>query len=517
MVAEVQAHACRCRCKVIPHSCSEHDQSTRSTDAARPLPLRSMHSSSQNTVRYTRPAVEFWDVASRSVRSDSPRELHPSKKTWAKASCNGSTWCETKHGIARMNRGRCASLPPHASDGGTSCCTCIRRRPLRPLATSASPARVLTSRASVRFETGAEPRRFPIQPEVERNEGRWDWERTSGQREIETELLATWAYAGRAHARRTRDEVDSKRSRRDPGARVDGASRANAAVARNLLPFDRERKELARLQAEMDKERVEEHGTVSPRFDLKHLIEDMDSPIDRRSELHRRQAEEERHWKRQMFPMNVPNVLTLLRLACVPASAFLYFSEQDWAKLTTAILFVVASVTDWLDGYLARRWGMCSTFGAFLDPVADKVMVTTSLILLSVRPPQHLVEPAWLVSVPSMVIVAREITISSLREWAAIAEGGHAHGAMKVNALGKWKTATQMTAMSLLLFCREPHTLYTLRMGWLDSALFELGSFRTSALSVALLYVAALLAFLSQLGYFWNVWNHFLQATKKGI
>eukprot|EP00963_Diacronema_lutheri_P009960 scaffold938_cov334-Pavlova_lutheri.AAC.80 len=267
----------------------------------------------------------------------------------------------------------------------------------------------------------------------------------------------------------------------------------------------------------MESEHEEDGGNVSPRFDLKHFIEEMDSPIDRRSEFYRRKAEEERHWKRQMFPMNVPNVLTLLRLACVPASVVLYFSEQEWAKLTTAILFVLASVTDWLDGYLARRWGMCSTFGAFLDPVADKVMVTTSLILLSVRPPQHLVEPAWLVSVPSMVIVAREITISSLREWAAIAEGGHAHGAMKVNALGKWKTATQMTAMSLLLFCREPHTLYTLGMGWLDSAIFELGSFRTSALSVALLYVAALLAFLSQLGYFWNVWNHFLQATKKGI
>lgn len=258
----------------------------------------------------------------------------------------------------------------------------------------------------------------------------------------------------------------------------------------------------------------EMEGCSSPILKLRHLAESLDSPIDRRSELYRRTAAEEKHWKANLFPLNLPNLLTLSRLACVPASAILYFSQNKWSKLATALLFVFTAITDWLDGYLARKWGLCSAFGAFLDPVADKVMVATSLILLSVQPPHHLAEPIWLISAPSMVIIAREITISSLREWAAIVDGGRAHGVLKVNALGKWKTATQMTSMSLLLFCRDPHCFFKLHAGWLDS-LFKLDSFTTSAFSVALLYIAALLAFLSQIAYFWNVWVHFLQAQKK--
>jgi CDP-diacylglycerol--glycerol-3-phosphate 3-phosphatidyltransferase len=113
-------------------------------------------------------------------------------------------------------------------------------------------------------------------------------------------------------------------------------------------------------------------------------------------------------------------------------------------------------MTDWLDGYLARKMGLSSEFGAFLDPVADKLMVATTLVLLCTRPPAMAwarVAP-WLLPLPAIVIIGREITMSAVREWAA-SQGGDIHKTVAVNKLGKWKTVLQMVALTLLLANRN--------------------------------------------------------------
>jgi CDP-diacylglycerol---glycerol-3-phosphate 3-phosphatidyltransferase len=149
--------------------------------------------------------------------------------------------------------------------------------------------------------------------------------------------------------------------------------------------------------------------------------------------------------------LTLPNVLTFARLVSVPIVGLLWYSPHINSPLACALLFVAASLTDWLDGYLARRLELTSAFGAFLDPVADKVMVSTALVLLATTPPWPL-SPQDLAA-PVVIIIAREITISALREWAAGTGGVRA--AVKVNSLGKWKTALQMVAMSVLMLGRD--------------------------------------------------------------
>lgn len=148
----------------------------------------------------------------------------------------------------------------------------------------------------------------------------------------------------------------------------------------------------------------------------------------------------------------LPTFLTLVRVAAVPALAAVYYSAVRGAAVISGVMFIAAAITDWLDGYLARRLKASSAFGAFLDPVADKLMVAASLCLLCTRAPSG-VAP-WAVALPSIVIIGREITMSALREWCA-AKGGAAHAAVKVNNLGKYKTATQMIALSVLLLVRD--------------------------------------------------------------
>lgn len=144
--------------------------------------------------------------------------------------------------------------------------------------------------------------------------------------------------------------------------------------------------------------------------------------------------------------LNVPTLLTLLRIALIPVFVVAFYMPGRWAGPVCALLFGVAALTDWLDGYLARRWGQTSRFGAFLDPVADKLMVATALILIVASLPSP-----W-VAISAAVIIGREITISALREW--MAEIGD-RGTVAVSGIGKFKTTMQMVALLLLLY-REP-------------------------------------------------------------
>ncbi len=146
--------------------------------------------------------------------------------------------------------------------------------------------------------------------------------------------------------------------------------------------------------------------------------------------------------------MTFPMILTLLRIALIPVLVFFFYLPYHWAPLATAAVFILAAITDWLDGYLARRMGLMSAFGAFLDPVADKLMVATALVLM-VQIPPPIVAPMILFSLSAAVIIGREIAISALREW--MSELGES-GTVKVGVLGKFKTIFQMTAISCLLY-----------------------------------------------------------------
>ena len=145
------------------------------------------------------------------------------------------------------------------------------------------------------------------------------------------------------------------------------------------------------------------------------------------------------------MPFNLPTALTWLRIVLIPVFVAIYYLPDDWmspsARNWTAMwVFAVAAITDWLDGWLARRWGQTSAFGAFLDPVADKLMVAAALILLV----QLNRADAWL----AIIIIGREIAISALREW--MAQLGKSKN-VAVALVGKVKTVAQMTAIIALL------------------------------------------------------------------
>ncbi|MDF1780381.1 MAG: CDP-diacylglycerol--glycerol-3-phosphate 3-phosphatidyltransferase [Alcanivoracaceae bacterium] len=138
----------------------------------------------------------------------------------------------------------------------------------------------------------------------------------------------------------------------------------------------------------------------------------------------------------------LPNIMTLARLLSVPVFVAVFYLPYKWAGLAAAIIFVIAGITDALDGYLARRLGQTSRFGAFLDPVADKLIVAAALVMLV---QQH--SNIWL-TLPSIVIISREITVSALREW--MAEIG-ARSRVAVSGIGKIKTIMQIAAITGLL------------------------------------------------------------------
>lgn len=174
---------------------------------------------------------------------------------------------------------------------------------------------------------------------------------------------------------------------------------------------------------------------------------------------------------------NIPNTLTLMRIALIPLFVGVFYLPDAWLtpmqkNIVATALFVLAAVTDWLDGYLARSLGQTSAFGAFLDPVADKLMVAAALILL--------VQLGRTDAIVAVVIIGREITISALREW--MARIGQS-ASVAVATIGKFKTAAQMTAIPLLLY---------------DEAIFGIA---VRPLGGVLLYVAAALTLWS-MGYY---------------
>lgn len=151
------------------------------------------------------------------------------------------------------------------------------------------------------------------------------------------------------------------------------------------------------------------------------------------------------------MPFNFPIFLTWLRIVLIPLIVGVFYVPDTvmsgmHRNAAAATIFVIAALTDWFDGFLARKWNQTSAFGAFLDPVADKLMVTAALLVL--------VQLARIESVIALVIVGREIAISALREW--MAQIG-ASKSVAVNQLGKFKTACQMIAIPLLLYYGPVH------------------------------------------------------------
>lgn len=140
---------------------------------------------------------------------------------------------------------------------------------------------------------------------------------------------------------------------------------------------------------------------------------------------------------------NLPTCLTLLRVALIPLLAVVFYLPWVHSNIACTVIFFLAGMTDWLDGYLARKMQLETPFGAFLDPVADKVMVAFVLVLLV----QQQASPY--LAVPAAIIIGREITIASLREW--MAEIGQT-AKVKVSQMGKWKTTAQMLAIGFLLY-----------------------------------------------------------------
>ncbi|MBI3778437.1 MAG: CDP-diacylglycerol--glycerol-3-phosphate 3-phosphatidyltransferase [Gammaproteobacteria bacterium] len=188
--------------------------------------------------------------------------------------------------------------------------------------------------------------------------------------------------------------------------------------------------------------------------------------------------------------LNAPNILTLLRIALIPAFIFAYYLHQTWAHMLATGLFILAALTDWLDGYLARKLEQTSPFGAFLDPVADKLMVAAALVML-LADPKVLAQvlDTRLFAVVVLVIVGREITVSALREW--MSEVGK-RSSVAVSFVGKIKTASQMIAIPFMLW-REPF--------W-GLPIFQIGE--------TLLYLAAALTLWSMLSYLKAAWPNLI-------
>jgi CDP-diacylglycerol--glycerol-3-phosphate 3-phosphatidyltransferase len=179
------------------------------------------------------------------------------------------------------------------------------------------------------------------------------------------------------------------------------------------------------------------------------------------------------------MPWNLPNTLTWTRIAAIPLIILLFYMPYWWADPAAGLLFGAAGITDSLDGYFARRLGQISRLGAFLDPVADKLIVAVALVLLVSK------DARALIVLTAVVIIGREITISALREW--MAEIG-ARGRVAVSQLGKYKTILQIVGLAMMLYRIQLFGLPTYRLG------------------VALTEVAAALTLISMVLYLRAAW-----------
>ncbi|WP_213602564.1 CDP-diacylglycerol--glycerol-3-phosphate 3-phosphatidyltransferase [Pseudoxanthomonas japonensis] len=197
--------------------------------------------------------------------------------------------------------------------------------------------------------------------------------------------------------------------------------------------------------------------------------------------------------------LTVPTWLTLLRIVLIPVLVLVFYLPYSWTNFAAAFIFVLAAVTDWLDGWIARRYHLYSAFGAFLDPVADKLMVAVSLFLIVQDSPTM-----WM-AIWAAVIVGREIAVSALREW--MAELGQ-RATVKVAALGKIKTIVQMVALSCLLYASTPGD-QSLADIWMGRWVFLLGDW--------LLAIAALLTLWSGIQYLLAAWPILRDGDKKPV
>ncbi|VAW70346.1 CDP-diacylglycerol--glycerol-3-phosphate 3-phosphatidyltransferase [hydrothermal vent metagenome] len=177
--------------------------------------------------------------------------------------------------------------------------------------------------------------------------------------------------------------------------------------------------------------------------------------------------------------LNIPNSLTLTRIAFIPVIIALFYLPYEWARPASAWLYGLACVTDWFDGYLARKLGQSSAFGAFMDPVADKLIVSVALILLASA------HPEVIIVLSTCIIIGREIVITALREW--MAKQGKADK-VAVSMMGKYKTFVQMFALGFLLHRDDWYGLPTHTIG------------------LVLLIIAAILTVISMVDYMKAGW-----------
>jgi CDP-diacylglycerol--glycerol-3-phosphate 3-phosphatidyltransferase len=182
---------------------------------------------------------------------------------------------------------------------------------------------------------------------------------------------------------------------------------------------------------------------------------------------------------------NLPIVLTMLRIIAIPVVVGLYYLPYHWSDQAAGILFAAAAITDSLDGYFARRMGLTSSLGAFLDPVADKLIVAVALVLLVSK------DPRPVVVLMACVIIGREIAVSALREW--MAELGQ-RTKVAVSQLGKYKTILQLVGLSLMLY----------RYDILGLPIYNIG--------LALSVVAAVLTLWSMIAYLRSAWPTLMNA-----
>lgn len=194
--------------------------------------------------------------------------------------------------------------------------------------------------------------------------------------------------------------------------------------------------------------------------------------------------------------LTLPNILTLIRILVIPIFVLVFYLPFSWGHLVAAIIFTIACITDWLDGYLARYLQQTTKFGAFLDPVADKLMVSIALVMIVAEAQFKFVTansmvvaiPTFMITIPAAIIVSRELVVSALREW--MAEIGK-RTSVVVTTMGKVKTAVQMAALAVLIYC-DPTT-----------------SFSVIVLGYILIYISAILTIWSMVIYLKAAWPEF--------